>query len=152
MRMLSGSVRRLKRSLGRMLLMMSVLAMFAASALAQKTGSINGAVTGPTGAVSGAKVTITNRVTGQVRSVLTTSAGTYTSGALLAGDYTVQIEAAGFKTSQANVAVQADAKAVSDFTLELLAVPINPGQVTVQGVRTTDEIEDLPINGRNFLE
>jgi len=135
-----------------MLLMMSVLAMFAASALAQKTGSINGTVTGPSGAVSGAKVTITNKVTGQVRSVLTTSAGAYTSGALLTGNYTVQIEAAGFATSQVSVAVQADAKAVSDFTLKVSGVPVNPGQVTVQGVRTTEEIEDLPINGRNFLE
>src|SRR6266851_7727748 len=153
MRMLSGSVSWGKRSLGRMLLMMTVLAMFAASAFAQKTGSINGTVTGPDGkAVSGAKVTITNKVTGQVRSGLTTSAGAYTSGALVAGDYTVQIEAAGFKTSEASVAVQADAKAVSDFTLELSAVPVNPGQITVEGVRTTEEIEDLPINGRNFLE
>src|SRR5713101_1801231 len=152
MRMLSTSVCRVMRSLSRMLLMMSVLAMLAASALAQKTGSISGTVTAPTGAVSGAKVTITNKVTGQVRSVLTTSTGAYTSGALLPGDYTVQIEAAGFKTSRASVAVQADAKVVSNFTLEGSGVPVNPGQVTVEGVRTTEEIEDLPINGRNFLE
>ncbi len=75
--------------------MMSVLAMFAVSALAQKTGSINGTVTGPTGTVRGAKVTITNKVTGQVRSVLTTSAGAYTSGTLLAGDYTGRLKLRG---------------------------------------------------------
>ena len=41
---------------------------------------------------------------------------------------------------------------MSDFTLEVSGVPVNPGQVTVERIRTTEEIEHLPINGRNFLE
>ena len=65
------------------------------------TGSIQGTVTDPSGAVVGsAKVTITNISTGRVINVTSTSAGAYTSGALTPGNYTVRVEASGFKTSQ----------------------------------------------------
>lgn len=55
------------------------------------TGSIVGTVTDPTGSVvSDAKVLITKKETGQVITTTTTSAGTYTSGALTPGEYGVR--------------------------------------------------------------
>ena len=128
------------------------------------TGSIVGTVTYPTGAVvSGAKVQITNKGTSQVLTTATNSSGTYTSGALTPGDYTVRIEAAGFKTVQARVVVQVNTTASADVKLivgesaQVVDVPasdlvINTEQPTVQGVLTGFQMENLPINGRNFLD
>jgi len=128
------------------------------------TGSIVGTVTDPSGAVvGGAKVTITNKATGQVITTTTTSAGTYTSGALTPGGYTVRVEGAGFKTLERPVTVQVNTTASGSVKLEVgqstqvvdvqgTDVAVNTEQATVQGVLTADQIENLPINGRNFLD
>src|SRR5207245_11486293 len=63
------------------------------------TGSIVGTVSDPSGAVViGAKVTITNVATGQVINLTTNSSGAYNSGALVPGDYRVQVSAKGFSS------------------------------------------------------
>jgi hypothetical protein len=128
------------------------------------TGSIVGTVTDPSGAVvSGAKVEITNKGTGQSQSFTTSSAGTYASGALTPGDYSVRIEASGFKTTQMPVVVQVSTTATANAKLTLgesaqiidvqaSDVGVNTEQATVQGVLTAQQIENLPINGRNFLD
>ena len=128
------------------------------------TGSIVGTVTDPTGAVvSGAKVQITNKGTSQVATTTTTSSGAYASGALTPGDYIVRIEASGFKTTQIPVIVQvnitssANAKLIVGESAQVIDVQasdvtVNTEQATVQGVLTSVQIENLPINGRNFLD
>src|SRR5450755_260915 len=128
------------------------------------TGSIVGTVTDPSGAVvSGAKVEITNKGTAQSQSFTTSSAGTYASGALTPGDYTVRIEAKGFKTTQMPVVVQVNTTASANVKLTLgesaqiidvaaTDLGVNTEQATVQGVLTAQQIENLPINGRNFLD
>ena len=128
------------------------------------TGSIVGTVTDPTGAVvSGAKVTITNKGTAQVVTTTTTSTGTYASGALTPADYTVRVEGKGFKTSEFAVVVQVNTTATGNVKLALgessqvvevqaSEVNVNTEQATVQGVLTSQQIENLPINGRNFLD
>jgi hypothetical protein len=128
------------------------------------TGSIVGTVTDPSGAaVSGAKVTITNRATGQVATTTTTSTGTYASRALTPGDYVVHIEGQGFKTAELLVTVQVNTTASGNVKLEVgqssqivqvqaAEVEVNTEQATVQGVLTSEQIENLPINGRNFLD
>ena len=71
------------------------------------TGSIVGVVTDPQGAVMpGAKVGITNKATAALIHVTTSSAGSYTSGPIVPGDYTIRIEAKGFKTIERAVVVQ----------------------------------------------
>lgn len=149
-----------------MLLMLAAVC-FAPAAVAQttiSTGSIQGTVTDPSGAVvGGAKVTITNRGTGQVLSVNTSSAGAYASGALIPGEYTVRVSAQGFKTSEVPIVVQVNTTASGNFKLQVgqtsevievqeSAVTVNTEQATVQGVLTEQQIENLPINGRNFLD
>ena len=128
------------------------------------TGSIVGTVTDPAGAVvGGAKVTMTNRATGQVMTTSTTSAGTYTSGALTPGNYSVHVESQGFKTLELMVTVQVNTTASGNVKLEVgqgtqlvqvqaTEMAVNTEQATVQGVLTADQIENLPINGRNFLD
>jgi hypothetical protein len=128
------------------------------------TGSIQGTVTDPNGAVvPGASVTITNQATGQTSKLTSSGSGTYASGALIPGTYTVRIEAKGFQTQVLNVPVQVGNIATGSTKLTLgqssevvevtgSAVAINTEQATVQGVLSTQQIENLPINGRNFLD
>jgi hypothetical protein len=128
------------------------------------TGSIQGIVVDQTGAVvSGAKVRITRIATGQVVNVTSTSAGAYTSGALTPGDYDVRVEAPGFKTADLPLNVQVGVTTAGSVRLtvgetsqvvEVVAgeIQVNTEQVTVQGVLTSQQIENLPINGRNFLD
>ncbi|MGB6250153.1 MAG: carboxypeptidase-like regulatory domain-containing protein [Terriglobales bacterium] len=125
---------------------------------------MQGTVTDPSGAlVGGAKVTINNKSTGRLITVTTTSAGAYTSGALTPGDYTIRIEAPGFKTTEIPVTVQVGVTASGNARLQVgqasqvvevqgSAIEVNTEQATIQGVLTTQQIENLPINGRNFLD
>jgi Carboxypeptidase regulatory-like domain len=128
------------------------------------TGSIQGTVTDPNGAVvPNAAVTITNKATGQSSKFASSSSGTYASGALIPGQYEVKIEAKGFQTQVLSVPVQVGNIASGSTKLTLgqstevvevtgSAVAVNTEQATVQGVLTTEQIENLPINGRNFLD
>src|SRR5580700_10501734 len=128
------------------------------------TGSIVGTVTDPQGAViSGARVTITNKGTQQTITTNTTSAGTYASGALIPGDYVVRIEAQGFTSVNLPVVVQVNTTSSGNLQLAVgqssqivevqgNEVAVNTEQATVQGVLTSEQIENLPINGRNFLD
>ncbi|HET9408208.1 MAG TPA: carboxypeptidase regulatory-like domain-containing protein [Candidatus Sulfotelmatobacter sp.] len=128
------------------------------------TGSIQGVVTDPSGAVvSGAKVIISNKATGRVITVATTSAGAYASGALTPGDYTLHIEASGFKSAETTLTVQVGVTATGNVKLQVgqssqvvevqsTTLAVNTEQATVQGVLNAQQIESLPINGRNFLD
>src|SRR5580693_3882020 len=128
------------------------------------TGNIQGALTDPSGAVvAGAKITITNKDTGQVLHVTTSSAGTYNSGALVPGEYSVRAEAVGFKTTEEGVVVKVGVVSGVNLSLEVGAantvvtvaeqtVAVNTEQASVQGVLSKDQIENLPVNGRNFLD
>ncbi|HEV2387141.1 MAG TPA: carboxypeptidase-like regulatory domain-containing protein [Candidatus Acidoferrales bacterium] len=128
------------------------------------TGSIAGLITDPTGAVvPGAQVTIVNKGTGQAFKVQTTSTGNFSSGALIPGDYMVQVAAKGFKTGQTTLAVQVGTTSTANFKLEIGStatvvevvggtVAVNTEQAAVQDVLTRQDIENLPVNGRNFLD
>jgi hypothetical protein len=128
------------------------------------TGSIEGTLTDPSGAVvQGAKVTITNQDTGQSVRTSTSSAGTYNSGTLVPGNYSVRAEAAGFKTVEEGVVVRVGVVSGINLSLPVGAsntvvevaeqsVAVNTEQPSVQGVLNREQIENLPVNGRNFLD
>src|SRR5580693_2902484 len=139
----------------------------AAPLLAQSTtatGSIQGTLTDPSGAVvEGAKITITNKDTAQAVKVASSSAGAYNSGALVPGNYSVRAEAAGFKTVEEGVIVKVGVVSGINFSLQVGAtntvievaeqsVAVNTEQASVQGVLNREQIENLPVNGRNFLD
>src|SRR5579863_558915 len=146
---------------------LGLISLSSALLLAQSTvgtGSIQGVVTDQTGAVlSGAKVTITNKATAGAIHVTTSSAGAYSSGPMQPGDYTVRVEAKTFKT--AVLAVTAQVGVVSSGNVKLqpgqesqvvqvqgTEVAVNTEQSTVQGVLTASQVDNLPVNGRNFLD
>jgi len=128
------------------------------------TGSIVGVVTDPTGAVvSGVTVTVTDKATNQSITLKTNSAGQYASGALVPGTYAVRVEASGFKATRLTLAVLVDNTSNGNVKLEVgqasetvevstSSVQVNTEQAEVQGVLNSDQIANLPVNGRNFLD
>jgi hypothetical protein len=128
------------------------------------TGSIVGSVSDPSGAlVSSAKVSIKNTATNQEISVTSNSSGAFNSGALEPGTYRVQVSAKGFSSTVENIVVQVGNTATFNAKLQLgqestvveveaSEVQVNTEQASVQGVLTASQIENLPVNGRNFLD
>lgn len=128
------------------------------------TGSIVGTVTDSSGAVvSGAKVAITNLGTGQTITLVTNASGTYNSGAVQPANYKVQVSVAGFSTIDTSVTVQVGNTATVNAKLQVgqtsqvvevqgSGLQVNTEQAEVQGVLTSAQVENLPINGRNFLD
>jgi hypothetical protein len=127
-------------------------------------GSIQGTVTDPSGAVvPGASIIITNKATGQVVKVTSTNSGSYSSGALLPAVYMVRVEAKGFHTTEVSITVQVAVTSPGNVKLEVgessqvvevqaSSIQVNTEQSTVQGVITGDQIDKLPVDGRNFLD
>ena len=128
------------------------------------TGSIEGVVTDPQGGVlPGVKITVTRADTGQVINVTSSSAGNFSTGPIVPGNYAVRFEAPSFKTNQTNVVVQVGQITTANAKLEVgasstvievtgTAVSVNTEQSQLSGDLTSVQIENLPINGRNFLD
>ena len=149
-----------------LLLAIAALLAFPHAILAQRsTATIRGTVADATrSSLPGALVTAKNDATGLTRTATTNDAGLYSIAELPVGLYTVQVEFAGFKTAvrtglTLNVA---DDRAV-DFELqpgsvsETVQVEANSQAVRtiggdVSGVITGEQVRELPLNGRNFLQ
>jgi hypothetical protein len=128
------------------------------------TGNIVGTVSDPSGAVvSGAKVIITNLATGQLVNLTSNSSGAFNSGALVPGNYKTQASAEGFSTVEVPVTVLVGNTATVNVNLQVgqektvivvqaSATQVNLEQPTVQGVLNEQQIENLPVNGHNFLD
>src|SRR5438874_5163465 len=143
-----------------------VLAALAFPSFAQRiTASIRGTVTDSTGAVvPGASVTVRNENTGFTRSSVTNGAGSYSFPELPTGTYTVDVSLAGFKSAirkgiTLNVAddraedVQLQAGELTEsVTVEVPAVAIQTIGGEVAGLVTGEQVRELPLNGRNFLQ
>jgi outer membrane receptor protein involved in Fe transport len=129
------------------------------------TSTLSGRIVDPQGAVIvDAKITATQKSTGLQRPAATNSEGFYTITNLPPGEYEVKIESQGFavKTYDA-VALSVGQPLSLDVTMEIsLAVTadsfsgsgdlINKTASVVDGVINQRTIENLPLNGRNFLE
>jgi hypothetical protein len=148
-------------------LVVFVLSVFSCAAFAQTTissGSITGTVTDPSGAVvSGAKVIITNMGTSHALTMTSNASGAYTSGALDPGAYKVQVSAKGFSSVSETITVEVGNTATANIKLQLgqesqvievqsSTVTVNTEQAEVQGILNSDQIANLPVNGRNFLD
>ena len=136
-------------------------------ALAQApTGIITGTLTDESGAViPNATVTITNKATGVVaRSATTDAQGYYSAPSLPAGDYEVRAEVSGFRTVQRDATVQAGSTTTVNMpmtlgaTKEVVTVEAAASQINftethnIEGVISRSTIQDLPLNGRSYLQ
>ena len=128
-------------------------------------GGILGTVTDPQGAaVANAKVTVIDEGKNNSDTTTTNESGNYAVGHLIAGSYTVRVEAPGFKVSeQKGVLVSVDANARVDLqfqvggTSETVEVTGEAPQLKTDradvAVQFNEKyVEDLPILNRNFTQ
>lgn len=129
------------------------------------SGTIVGTVTDTTGAVMpNAKVTATNTGTSISRTVMTDASGDFTIALLQVGTYSISVEAPGFSkflalnlSLLAGTAMRVDAKlriGGTTSTVEVLdVVPmLKTDTSTVGATLLPTQVENLPLNGRNFID
>jgi hypothetical protein len=141
----------------------SLLALPSAVSAQVTTADIVGRVTDATGAVlPGVTITVENVGTHDVRSLPTNETGDYVFNLLPIGTYTIKVELAGF-TSQATRATLSagdrfrfDAKLTVGQVAENITVVgesplLQTETATVSSLVTEKAVQDLPVNGRNFV-
>ena len=129
------------------------------------TAELSGTVSDPTGAtVPNAKVTIANAQTGLSREATTGQNGNYLFTILQPGTYNLSVEAQGFRrTVQNNIELQVNQRAEVNLQLQVGQVtdtlevtgtaPLLEAESSTLGtVVNTQFTEELPLNGRNFVQ
>jgi Carboxypeptidase regulatory-like domain len=131
----------------------------------QANGVLSGTVADKTGSViAGATVKITSQGTGLIREVKTDGSGHYTAPFLPVAFYTIRVESQGFQTTeQKDLRLQVDEQREVDFSLNPASVSqsveVSATEVAVETtnptlgqVITSEQVADLPLNGRNFVQ
>ena len=131
----------------------------------QANGSFSGTVADKTGSViPNATVKITSQATGVTRDAKTDSSGYYLVPLLPVSIYTIRVESQGFQTTeQKDLRLQVDEHREVNFTLGPATVSqtveVSANQVAVETtnpslgqVITEEQVADLPLNGRDFVQ
>jgi hypothetical protein len=148
------------------LALVCALPLFFSSAMqGQATGSFSGNVVDKSGAaVPSASVIVTAQATGLVRSSKTDIAGHYLIPLLPVGNYTVHVDATGFQSAESkDVPLQVDQARELDFSIVPAAVvtsvavtgeavAVETGNPSLGQVITDQEVSQLPLNGRDFVQ
>jgi hypothetical protein len=128
-----------------------------------ESASVVGTVSDSSGAsVPAALVVVRDTRTNATFNIQTAQDGNYASPPLRPGSYSVSVEAPGFTKMIQNVNLDIDEHARLDFalrpgqlsetvTVEANAVMLDTQSAALGNVRTTQAINDLPLNGRNFV-
>jgi hypothetical protein len=143
-----------------------VVAVFSNLSLGQNVqinGAFHGVITDATRAVvPGAEIEVKNLASGQIRKATTDRAGFYTITQLAPGHYSVSVSKPGFATAtQPDVELQVNQDLEADYTLtvgqvtqrvEVTAAPLmlQTSSATLGQVVGSQEVVDLPLNGRQF--
>jgi hypothetical protein len=145
------------------LVFLGILAV-AVPAMAQSTGTLQGAITDSQNAVMpGVTVTIKNVATGLERTTVTDSAGQYVAASLQPGHYTVTAHIDGFQEQKAEVDVQPAQTTVQAFKLGVAALQealtvtgsspiIETATVSVGQTMREKTVQEIPLNGRHFVD
>ena len=154
----------MKRVFALVVVLSAAITMSFGQAISVSGGSIQGSITDPTGAVvSNARISVTDADTGVAKNLTADSAGFYSVGPLNPGSYTVTISVPGFQTLSVKTVVRTGTATNGNFKLTLgqpsVMVEVNAGalqvnteQAGVSDVITKEQIQALPVNGRNFLD
>src|SRR5260370_3102375 len=133
---------------------------------AQKTtGDIDGTVTDQSGAVlPGCALTLTDQASGAGRKATSNAQGNYSFINLAVGTYTINATKEGFKAlaqkdvevhvaTVATITLRLEIGAATEMvTVEAAAVNLNTENGEVGNVMLTEQVSQLPLNGRNFIE
>ena len=138
---------------------------FSPLAYGQAIGSFSGTVTDKSGAsIAGASVTVTSQGTGAVRETKTDETGHYILSLLPVGIYTIRIEFQGFQSAESkDLRLQVDESRELNFalnpasvssTVEVVAnaVALETTNPALGQVITSQEVAQLPLNGRDFVQ
>ena len=134
-------------------------------AFGQARGSFQGTVTDKSGsAITGASVKATSQATGAVREATTDDSGHYVIALLPVSIYTIRVEFQGFQTTESkDLRLQVDEQRELDFALapasvsssiEVMAnaVAVETANPSLGQVITSQEVSQLPLNGRDFVQ
>jgi hypothetical protein len=149
---------------GRILCTLAIVLVVAAPSRAQQTtGTIAGRVLDPQGsAIPGATITASNAQTGFSRNATSDNEGLFRIAALPVGNYDVKVELQGFTTVERKaVTVNVGQTIDANFDLKVASVAesvtvssesplIQTSSSSVGGVVDVQNIESLPLNGRQF--
>ena len=129
------------------------------------TAALRGAVTDPQGAaVSDAEVTITDMGTAFTRTVTASSDGVYNFPDLPLGSYRLRVSHPGFKAAEWTgivlhvadsvvINVKLELGPVSEqVTVEASAIQVETTSGDLTGLIQGNQVQQLPLNGRNFME
>ena len=128
------------------------------------TVTIQGRVYDSTGAViPDAQVSVVNPATGISRAAATDVNGDYHIALLPVGDYAVTVDKKGFQKQVKKIHLDLGQVAAVNFTLPLgevtqevqvedVGVTAEPTRTMVSSVITEHQIENLPVNGRQFID
>jgi hypothetical protein len=127
-------------------------------------GRITGTITDQSGGLmAGATVTVVDVERGDTRTVTTGDSGEYNAPNLLPGAYTVRAEAKGFKTvERQKIVVEVGKELRVDLSLQpgdvsqtitiTESIPlVETTNATLGGTLSNQTINDLPLNGRNYI-
>ncbi len=128
----------------------------------QAAGSILGVISDPGGAVvPNANIKAVQKNTEFTRSTASSGSGNYNLPLLPVGNYTVTVEATGFRVASVELKLDVDEKRELNFTLSLSGVEIaievttappsiNTTTGTLGGLVNEQQIASLPLNGRDI--
>jgi hypothetical protein len=154
----------MKTLLSILMLVLATAVMGEGQAISVNGGSIQGTITDSTGAiVPNAVVIILGNDTNSSKTLKTDTSGFYSIGPLNPGPYTVTVTAPGFETLTVKTVVRTGTATSGSFrlvvgssteTVEVTAgaLQVNTDQAGVSDVITREQIDSLPVNGRNFLD
>src|SRR5215831_9357957 len=149
---------------GTVLCFVSFLASGAIAFAQAPTGEIAGTVYDAAGgAMPNAAITVKNADTSFDRALRSNHTGHYSVASLAAGTYRMKVEAPGFRTLLVNAIVATGAVTTVDLRLQLgeqketisvntVAPQIEVERHSVDQVVTRQQIQNLPLNGRSFLQ
>jgi len=134
-------------------------------AFAQSNASLRGTITDSTGAVVvGAEVTVHNQNTGAEYKTQTNNVGAYAIAALPIGTYEIRVAATGMRTEvtrglvlQVSQTVEQNfqlqvGSAVAEVDVSGEAPLVETGTATVGQVIDQKTVQEIPLNGRHFVD
>jgi hypothetical protein len=147
------------------IVVMAALCLTTHNAIGQATASLQGSIKDPTGAaIPNAQIIAHNLATGEERKAVSDSAGIYALPSLPIGSYRLNVNAAGMQSIVVNgLALEVGQVAAENFTLQVESSkqvvevtatnPVITSETTTVGaVMDSKTVQNIPLNGRHFLD